>query len=70
MNKQIKRIASEAGFDSELMERNHNNGVPSIAEVFSTLILKECIANLKDSHDNEYGLTEAIERLKQYFEIN
>lgn len=42
MNEVILRLAKKAGFDSELMEHNHNKGNPSIAEKFAELIVREC----------------------------
>jgi hypothetical protein len=48
MNEKIKELAKQAGFDSELMEQNHNKGNPSIAEQFAELIIQECITNIKD----------------------
>jgi len=47
MNKRIRELARQAGFDSELMELNHNNGTPSIAETFAELIVQECIKECK-----------------------
>jgi len=51
MNKRIRELARQAGFDSELMELNHNNGTPSIAETFAELIVREC-ANLCDRYQD------------------
>jgi hypothetical protein len=43
MNEHIKRLARQAGFDVELMERNHANGNPSMAHQFAELIVRECL---------------------------
>jgi hypothetical protein len=42
MNEHIKRLARQAGFDVELMERNHANGNPSMAHELAELIVREC----------------------------
>ena len=47
MNERIKELAGQAGFDSELMEHNHNKGTPSIAHVFAELIVQECIDKIE-----------------------
>lgn len=69
MNNTIKEVAAESGFDAELMQRNSDNGTPSLAEEFGINLIKKAIANLKESYDNEYGLSEAIQRLQNHFGI-
>jgi len=69
MNKEIKEVAKEAGFNVALMQHNANNGTPSIVEEFGVKLIEKAIINLKDSYDREYGLSEAIQRLKNHFGI-
>jgi hypothetical protein len=38
-------------------------------EKFAELIVRECVLDLKESHNREYGLSEAIERLEQHFGV-
>jgi hypothetical protein len=47
MNEHIKRLARQAGFDVELMERNYANGNQSMAHQLAELIVKECEVALK-----------------------
>ena len=61
MNERILELAREAGFDAELMQRNHDRGNPSTAEKFAELIVRDCAltAGLMEQ-DGRKGIGAAI----------
>jgi hypothetical protein len=63
MNERIKQLAKQAGFDVELMERNHANGNPSMAHEFAELIIEECHEVIV------VGGVDDLDGLKKHFEV-
>lgn len=69
MNKKLLELASEAGFDAELMEMNDKNGKPSIPQKFAELIIEECIASIDDGSGTMSSMAESSWRSICQWEI-
>jgi hypothetical protein len=68
MNKQIELLARQAGAAVQPGGELLFFGNTSI-EKFAQLIVRECEKNLLASYDREYGLTESVTRMKEYFGV-